>query len=175
MCPPAAMAALSIASSAVGLYGQMQAASAQQDYNEALTKNAITANNQQNAQITQQQQQERDAATNKIMNNNRDAMKAASTTKVAAANAGITGLTVDSLISDIGNSEGRYNSSVDQNLRAEYAGNDWNRVNSYNNMVSTLNTRKTPAMPNYLGAGLQIGTAVDTYNTKTNNSLYTIG
>lgn len=172
MCAPAAMAALSIVSTAASLYGQMQAADAQKQYNEDLARNATIANNQKNAQINQRQLQERDAATNKIMANNREAMKAKSTSQVMAANAGVSGLSVDALLSDIGTSQGRYNASVGENLRNTYSGLDWERVNAQNEMTSTFNSMKAPATPNYLGAALQIGTAVDTYNTKTNNSLY---
>ena len=167
MCEPATLAALSIASSAVGVYGQMQAASAQKNYNNDMYKNSVIANNQQNAQINQRQLQERDAATNKIMDNNREAMKAQSTSQVLAANAGVSGLSVDSLLTDIGASQGRYNSSIGENLRNSNAGLDWERVNSSNQMTSTINSLKAPKMPDFLGAALQIGTAVDTYKTKT--------
>jgi hypothetical protein len=166
------MAALSIASTVAGLYGQQQAADAQKEYNKQMYKNAVTANNQRNAQISQRQNQERDAASNKMMQNNIEAAKAKSTARVAASNSGVSGVSVDSLLADLSGSQGRYNSSVTENLRASNAGADWDRVNAYNDMSSTINGLKAPAMPNYLGAALQIGTAVDTYNTKTGGSLY---
>jgi hypothetical protein len=171
MCAPV-MAALSIASTVAGLYGQQQAADAQKDYNKQMYKNAVTANNQRNAQISQRQIQERDAATNKIMQNNIEAAKAKSTARVAASNAGVSGVSVDSLLADLSGAQGRYNSSVTENLRASNAGSDWDRVNAYNDMASTINGLKAPTMPNYLGAALQIGTAVDTYNTKSGGKLY---
>lgn len=172
MCPPAVMAALTIASTAASLYGQQQAANAQEKANDAAYKNAVTANNQKNAQISQRQIQERDAATGKIMQNNIEATRAKATAKVSASGAGVGGVSINSLMDDLSSSQGRYNASVGENLRAGYAGADWERVNSYNSMASSINSLKAPAMPNYLGAALQIGTAVDTYNTKSGGSLY---
>lgn len=174
MCPPAAMAALSIVSTVASVYGQMQAANAQEEYNQEMRRNAIIANNQRNAQISQRQLQERDAAQQKIMQNNIEATKAKATAKVAASGAGVGGISVDSLMADLSGSQGRYNNSVAENLRSSYMGGDWERVNAYNDMKSTINSLKAPTMPNYLGAALQIGTAVDTYNTKTDGSLYSL-
>lgn len=172
MCEPTTMAILSIASAGAGLYGQMQAGDAQEQYNKDLARNATIANNQRNAQINQRQLQERDAATQKTMNNNIEATKAQSAARVAASGAGVGGVSVDSLIGEIGMNQGRYNASVGENLRTSYAGMDWDRVNADNDMRSTFNSMKSPAMPNYLGAALQIGTAVDTYNTKSGGKLY---
>lgn len=174
MCPPAAMAALSIVSSVAQVYGQMQAANAQEEYNKEMRRNAIIANNQRNAQITQRQLQERDSATNKLMSNNIEAEKAKASARVAASSAGVSGISVNSLLDDITMSQGRYNSSVNENLRASYAGADWDRVNAYNDMASTINGLKTPTPPNYFGAALQIGTAVDNYNTKSGGKLYSL-
>lgn len=173
MCEPTTMAILSIASAGAGLYGQQQQAKATESYNNDLARNAVMANNQRNAQISQRQLQERDSATQKIMNNNIEAKKAESTARVAASSAGVGGVSVDSLLGEIGMNQGRYNTSVGENLRASNAGLDWERVNADNNMRSTFNSMTAPKMPDYLGAALKIGTAVDTYNTNTANSLYT--
>lgn len=175
MCaPPIAMAALSIASTAAGLYGQMQQANAMEDYNKDMARNATIANNQRNAQINQRQIQERDSAQGRIMQNNLEATRAKAAAKVSASSAGVSGLSVDALINDMGASQGRYNASVGENLRASTAAADWDRVASYNNMASTINGLRAPTMPNYFGAALQIGTAVDDYNTRTGGSLYDI-
>ena len=173
MCAPV-MAALSIASTVAGLYGQMQAADAQEEYNKQMARNATIANNQKNAQISQRQLQERDAATGKMMQNNIEATKAKSTAQVAASGAGVSGVSVDALLADLSGSQGRYNASVGENLRSSNMASDWDRTNAYNEYASTINGLKAPAMPNYLGAALQIGTAVDTYNTKTGGSLYSL-
>lgn len=171
MCAPV-MAALSIASTVAGLYGQMQQADAQEEYNKQMARNATIANNQKNAQISQRQLQERDAATGKIMQNNLEATRAKSTARVAASGAGVSGVSVDSLLADLSGSQGRYNTSVAENVRSASMSSDWDRVNAYNEMSSTINGLRAPAMPNYLGAALQIGTAVDTYNTKSGGKLY---
>lgn len=168
MCDPAtAMVALSIASAGAGLYGEAQAAKAQESYNKDLARNATIANNQRNAQINQRQLQERDAATQKMMNNNIEAKKAEGAARVAAGSAGVGGISVDSLLGEIGMNQGRYNNSVAENLRSSNVGLDWERVNAYNDMSSTFNSMKTPAKPNYLGAALKIGTAGMDYANKT--------
>jgi uncharacterized protein YlxW (UPF0749 family) len=166
------MTGLAIASAAFGLVGQEQAASAQNKFNDQQRTNAITANNQQNAQISQKQLQDRDAATQKVMTNNIAAQKAMATASVSAGSAGISGLSVGSLLDDLGSSQGRYNNSVDENLRSSYMADDNSRVNSYNSMKSTINSLKAPAMPNYLGTALQIGTALDGYNTKSGGAMW---
>jgi len=165
---------LSIASSAFGLIGQMQQQRAQEKYNDAVYKNAVIANNQRNAQITSRQIQERDAATSKIMNNNIEAAKAKSTAQVSASSGGVSGISVDALVNDLSMMQGRYNSSVTENLRASYMGLDDARVNSYNDMASTINGLTAPKTPNYLGAALQIGTAVNDYNTRSGGKLYPV-
>lgn len=167
MCEPTTMAILSIASAGAGLYGQQQQAKAQESYNNDLARNAVIANNQRNAQINQRQLQERDAATQKMMNNNIEAKKAESAARVAASGAGVGGVSVDSLIGEIGMSQGRYNASVGENLRTSNIGADWERVNADNNMRSTFNSMVAPKMPDYIGAALQIGKAGSDYMNKT--------
>lgn len=168
------MTALSIGSTVVGLYGQQQEAKAQEKYNNDLARNAVTANNQRNAQINMRQIQERDAAAQKVQENNREAMKSEASAQVAASSAGVSGVSVDSLLSDIGSSQGRYNASVGENLRATNVGEDWDRVNAQNDMQSTFNSMQAPKRPNYLGAALQIGTSVDKYNTKSGGKLWSL-
>jgi len=163
---------LAIASTAFGLVSQTQTASAQRESNSQARINAVTADNQRNAQINQKQIQERDAGTQKVFQNSIEAQKATATAQVSAGSAGISGLSVDSLISSIGASRGRYDTAVAENLKSGYMANDWDRVNSYNSMKSTFNSLKAPTMPNYLGAGLQIATATDAYNTRSGGSLW---
>ena len=168
MCEPTTIAtALTIASAGAGLYGQQQQAKATESYNNDLARNAVIANNQRNAQISQRQLQERDSATQKIMNNNIEARKAEATARVAASSAGVGGVSVDSLLGEIGMNRGRYNASVGENLRGSNMALDWERVNADNNMRSTFNSMVAPKMPDYLGAALKIGTAGMDYANKT--------
>jgi hypothetical protein len=166
------MTGLAIASSVFGVVQQSQAADAQSQANEQARVNAITADNQRNAQINQKQVQERDAGTQKVFQNSIDAQKASATAQVAAGSAGISGLSVDSLLSSIGSSQGRYDTAVAENLKSSYMANDWDRVNSYNSMKSSINSLKAPTMPDYLGAALKIGTAADAYNTKSGGAMW---
>lgn len=167
MCLPALPAglttALSIVSTGAQLFSQIQAQSAQADYNKAVQRNATIAMNQRNAQITQRQTQERDSAQAKIMENNIEATKARETAKVSASSSGVGGISVDSLLSDLSGAQGRYNSSVEANLKNSYIGADWDRQNVYNDYASTLNGLKTPTMPDYFGAGLSIAKTWNDY------------
>ena len=167
MCLPALPAglttALSIISTGAQLFQQQQAASAQKEYNDAVQRNATIAMNQRNAQVTQRQVQERDSAQAKLMENNLEAAKAKSTAKVAASAAGVSGTSVDALLADLSGAQGRYNSSVETNLRNSYAASDWDRQNIYNDFASTINGLKAPTMPDYVGAGLSIARTWNEY------------
>jgi hypothetical protein len=147
---------------------QKEMYAAQGRANDLARTNAIIGDSQRNAQITQQQIQERDSATMDVMKNNLKATEARSTSQAALGAAGVSGVSVDSLMSSIGSSQGRYNASVGENLRSQGAGHDWDRVNSYNEMASTINgsnsnyvnAYKAPEyvqQPNYAGIGLQLG------------------
>lgn len=163
MCEPTTIMALSIASSAAGVVAQQQAADAQADANQRqydATMRARAANlNQTNLAAVQ----EREASMQKLEENNMKAREATSAARVSSGEAGVSGLSVNALLADLGNKQNRYNSSVSANYDRSMGAIENQRQNVQANAESTINSLKTPAAPDYLGAALRIGNAVYDY------------
>lgn len=164
MCDPmTGMLVLTAASTGMQVYQQQQAADLQEQANQRQYQNtmkAMAANvNQTNAEHMQQ----REAAMQKLDENNMQARASRSTAQVSAGESGISGMSVDALLSDLGNRQQRFNSSVTTNYQnAEMAINN-QRENIGIDAASQINSLKTPAMPDYAGAALRIGTALNDY------------
>lgn len=161
MCidPVTALAIASVASTASSVYGQQQAANAQSAANQRQYDNTMRARAANINQTNLMQQQEREASSQKLDENNRAARAAQSTAAVAAGENGISGLSVDALMADLGTSQNRYNSSVYTNYDNSSMAIANQRENVDINAASQINSLKTPAMPDYFGAALRIGTA----------------
>lgn len=104
---PAIGAALSIASSAAGYMGAVQQAKQQ---NEFYLQNAQAANiaaGNQYAQLQHREIQQRDAAGRDATQIGIEAMKARAAARVAAGEAGVTGLSVDALMGNYFAAEGQ--------------------------------------------------------------------
>lgn len=161
MCEPTTILAIaSVASTVASVSAQRQAASAQEQANQRQYDNslrAMAANvNQTNAEHTQQ----REASMQKLEENNMAARSAAATASTAAGENGVSGLSVDALMSDIGTKQQRYNTSVDTNYQNIESAINNQRENIGINTASQINGLKTPAMPDYFTAGLRIGDAI---------------
>jgi hypothetical protein len=158
-----ALMALSIASSAASVYGQQQAANAQESANQRQYQNIMQARAANINQTNLMQQQERESAMQRQEDNNLRARAAKSTAAVSAGESGISGLSVDALLADLGTQQNRFNTSVDTNFDRTTQAIAIQRDNASINAASQINQLKTPAAPDYLGAALRIGQAVDTY------------
>lgn len=168
MCEPTTLMALTVASSAAQVIAQQQAADAQTAANQRQYQNAMQARaanlNQTNLEMTQ----EREAAMQRLEENNLKAREATSTARVAAGESGVSGLSVGALLSDLGNKQNRYNTSVSTNYDRSMGAIENQRQNINANASSVINGLKTPAAPDYFGAALRIGNAVYDYqNPKT--------
>ncbi len=186
MCNPAtavlALGALSIVTSvATGVIqyvGQQQQAESQAQYQSALMQarnqeiqdNTAIANEsflQQTQQINLRQQQEDEKASQDIQQVQIEAAKARATARVSAGEAGVSGLSVDSLLADYYRQEDVFRESVRRNrqlgrlqsredikgLKAQAEG----RIASVRPYVPEPIVR-----PSFLGTGLQIFTDVAT-------------
>lgn len=164
MCEPStALLALTVASTAAGVYNQQQQAKAQNAYNDQQAKNTMEAYRANLAQTNMMQAQEQAAATQKINENNRAAEAAKAKALVSAGESGISGLSVDALLADLSGEQSRYNESVNQNYENASMVIDNQRKNVQINAASQINQLKTPQAPDYLGAALRIGQAYDDY------------
>lgn len=160
MTASGALAGLSAIGTGAGLYGQQQAAHAQEKSNAVQRQNAITARNQNLTQIELQKQQVTQQAGEKVYENNLQARKALSTARVSAGESGVSGLSVDSLLAEIESSQSRYNTSVTGNLSNSISGFDLQRENAQASASNQVASLKTPQMPDYLGASLRIGSTL---------------
>lgn len=168
MCDPVTMAVISIGATAAQLNAQRQAAKAQEQANQRQYENTMQARAANINQTNLMQQQEREGAMQKLEENNMAARAAQATANVSAGESGISGLSVDSLMADIGTKQNRFNTSVDTNYDRSSQAIALQRDNININAASQINQLKTPAAPDYVGAALRIGTAMYDYNKATN-------
>jgi hypothetical protein len=161
MCEPTTMMALSIVSTAASVYGQQQAMRAQERANQQTYDNQMTAYryNQASANFTRVQEAENLAQTR--MTNDAAARRAMATARVSAGESGVTGLSVDALLADIGARAGMDNSNAETNYLRRDRAIQADAVNNWANTANSINKLTTPQTPDYLGAALKIGGAVE--------------
>lgn len=158
-----ALTALSTVSAVAGLAGQVSAAGAQKAANVQQAQNLLDARGQNANQINLERSQASDAAGQRINANNMAMREAQST---AVARAGPSGLSVDALLADMGRKGGSYNQSVTENLDRTNLQLDNQLTNVNNQTSSAFNQMKTPAVPDYLGTALKIGSTYQTSKAK---------
>lgn len=154
------MTALAIASAASSAIAGQQAASAQAAANQRQYQNTLQAMAANVNQTNLMAEQERENAMQRTEENNMKARASQATATVAAGEAGISGLSVDALLGDLSGKQNRFNTSVATNLDRANSAISLKRDNAYFDASSTINGLKTPAAPDYLGAALKIGTAL---------------
>lgn len=164
MCEPTTLMVLSAASSVAQVFAQQQAADAQNRANRQQYANTMAARAANLNQTNLEMSQEREASMQKLEENNLKAREATSTARVAAGESGVSGLSVDALLADLGTKQNRYNSSVVTNYDRALGAIENQRQNISTNAASQINSLKTPAMPDYFTAGLRIGNAIYKYN-----------
>lgn len=145
------------AATVVSVQSQQQQVKVQEETNQKqydASMKAMAANvNQTNLEHMQQ----REGGIQKLEENNLNARSADATAQVAAGENGVSGLSVDALLSDLSGKSGRYTSSVVTNYdNAEMALNN-QRENIGIQAANSINGLKTPMAPDYAGAALRIG------------------
>ena len=164
MCEPTTvMLGLQVASAVGSVVAQQQAADAQTASNQRQYQNIMQARAANINQTNLAQQQEREGAMQKLEQNDLAARAAQSTARVSSGESGVSGLSVDSLLADIGNKSNRFQTSVDTNYDRASTAIALQRENVNTNAASQINSLKTPAMPDYFTAGLRIGNAAYRY------------
>jgi hypothetical protein len=163
MCEPTTMLALSIASSAAGLYSQQQAMQAQAASNKAQYDNQMTAfrYNQANNQLSRVQEAE-NLAQQRVTNNSA-AVRAMSTARVSAGESGVSGLSVDALLADLAGRAGVDNTTAETNYLRRDRAIQADQMNNWAGTASAINRLETPKTPDYLGAALKIGGSIQDY------------
>ena len=168
MCEPTTILAIaSVAATAASVNAQQVAEKQQEQTNRRQYENSMKAMAANVNQTNAEHMQQREASVQKLQENNMAATAAKATATTAAGEIGISGLSVDALLSDLSGKQGRYTDSVTTNYQnAEMAINN-QRENIGINASSQINSLKTPQAPDYVGAALRIGTtAYDYYNPR---------
>ncbi|WP_370006327.1 virion core protein, T7 gp14 family [Sinorhizobium fredii] len=148
--------AMSAASAVVGFQAEESQYEAQRQNYE---NNRIAANKAavgQYAATQHRQLQEAKAASQELQNLNREALQQRSTAQVAAAEGGVTGLSVDALINDFYGQEGRHERTLSNNyqMQADYLRGEMEGVQAQTE--GRINSVEQPQKPSFSGAAIRI-------------------
>lgn len=110
--------------------------------------------------MTRMQQQETAAAGQRVHQNQLEARKAAASAQVASTAGGVSGLSVDALLSDIWGQEASMRDAVVQNLEATGQQLGTERTSIQRNYETSINTRQSPQHPSLFGSVLEAGAGV---------------
>lgn len=170
MCDPAtATLALTIGSTVAGFQAQRQQAKAQEDFNQRQYQAAVENRNENLAYNNAQAEQERQNATQRLDSIEQERQAKTATARVASGEAGVSGLSVDALLSDISGSAGDASTATITNYLRGQQTIDMQRMNINTSARSTVNSLKSVTRPDLIGTGLAIGSAVNDYrNPKVN-------
>lgn len=169
MCEPttATLVYLSIASTAASIAAQQQAAKAQAAQNKSTYDSQMVAYNANLANANLMKQNEADQLSAKKIANNAAADRDMAKVTVSAGENGVSGLSVDALLADLGGEAGRANSTAESNYFMKDRAIEADRMNAWAGTANAVNSLKTPQSPDYIGAALRIGSDYTQYKTGT--------
>lgn len=148
--------AMSAVSGVVGFGAEKSQYEAQkQNYaNNRVAANAAAVG--QYASVQNKQLQETKAASQELQNVQTEALQARSTAAVAAAEGGVTGLSVDSLIADYYGQEGRYERTLSNNhqIQSDYLRGEMEGTQAQ--AESRINSVDQPQKPSFAGTAIRI-------------------
>ncbi len=167
MCDATALIATSLIVGAASQYsqyeGQKQQAKGQYRYAKAAAEEgqALAKQNFQiaNAQESERQREEDEAASQQTTQVRKEAAQARSTARVAAGEAGVSGLSVDALLADFDRQEAASTNSINRNRELSMRQSGFTKLGIRANGMNQLsNTRFRPiAKPSGLNLALGIG------------------
>lgn len=162
MCEPSIIlgAALSLAQTGAGLAAEKRNADAQRRANAQRAENVREATVENYAALQARREEERAAAGQKIEENQREALRARERARVAAGEAGVSGLSVDALVRDLGGQEARFAGAVRQNFDAFSAQTEREMEQAERGARAELRSMPEPTPPDYLGAGVRAGLTI---------------
>ncbi len=182
MCDAVAIAGLVIAaaSTTYSVSEQNQTVKAQNKINQAAADEgaalAAEAFKDQAGQARLADAEAAEAAAKDKFNNSRRAAEARETVRVSAGEAGVAGVSVDSLIADFYGQEAEYGGSVDRNLQLDASQTEMNlkglRAGAIDRTIASRRAKINK--PSFAAAGLQIANqgigAYDNYKYRTDAS-----
>lgn len=160
------MLALSIASTGASVYAQSEQRQATNRSNDRQKLNVMAARDENIDESIASVRENNESAAQRAEEIRKEAYRQRATTRVAAAESGVAGLSVDALLRDLSGQEAIAVDSVNTNL--ERSNNQSaQRVRASNSAGASAIARLTPgANPDYLGAALRIGTATQRYSNR---------
>lgn len=137
----------------------------QQQYeNNRIEANKAAADNFAATQLRMQQEQK--AASQELQKTQTEATQARSTAQVAAGEAGVSGLSVDSLIADYYNQQGQYERTLDNNLQMQSDALRADMDGTSHQTASRINSVSQGQKPSFAGAAVRIlGAGVNSYGS----------
>lgn len=158
--------ALSAASAVAGYMGQQQQYEAQMAQKRENDRAAADSARKRYESIATSLKGEQSKASGEMLDAQTEALKARSKAKVAAGEAGVSGLSVDALLSDFSGQEERYLGRIDQNYNTTAAAYQDEREGAYDTARQRINSMATPVKPSFAGAAIRIGQAgIDAYSS----------
>jgi hypothetical protein len=172
MCDPVSLAfgslAIGAAGSVASYVAQNNAASQQAAYNAAASQAAQTQYIDSSKQEALRQQQEAEAASQKVFATNTELAQKLATARVAAGEAGVSGLSVDSLMGDIVRQASGVRQATERQLTLDTQQSEY-RKKGY--LAQRNNTIMGLPQPQYAGFGsLALNLAGNVANTAINSS-----
>jgi hypothetical protein len=160
MCDPAtATLVITAATAAFSVNAQQQNVKYQNQVNDRQAENAVIARDANVNQTNLAMVQEREKSMQSLEQNNLKAEAAQATALASAGENGVSGLSVGALLDDLAMSQNRYNSSVVTNYDRSEVALENQRQNANISAGNVIAGLRTPAMPDYAGAGLRIAQA----------------
>ena len=165
MCDPMTMGIAAAAGQAVQFQAQQAQADAQRQHQENVyernKQQAMEARNQKTQQEHLRQMQEREAAEADIVTQGREANQARARARVSAAEAGVTGQSVDQMLMDFDRQEGEYRTALSRNFQMSQQQSETRKEMYRNEQQSrTVNAQPDPiSSPNLLAGALRIGSS----------------
>lgn len=178
MCEPTTIAALStwaaahagaisLASTALTIGGQVASHMEQNAYAKTNANAAMRAYEDQTAGITQRQIQEQNSAAQRTFQNQREYAAARATAVVGAEDAGVRGISVDALLNDLAGQQHARQDAVDQNTTwAVRALQDEKRGAQATRDARILSVPKSSTSSLLIKVGGTALQGLDAYNTK---------
>lgn len=148
-------AVLSIAQAGAGFAAANQQANEQNAYYERNRQAALASMRDRYASLSYNTSQEREAASQKLFQKRIEALKAKSKAATAAGEGGVTGLSVDALLSDFEAQEGRNLEAIHTNYEIKKQHNVDEGVSTLHNTIGRINSVRQASKPSALPFVLQ--------------------
>jgi hypothetical protein len=145
------------AKSGADFIGSSQQATAQENLYNANRTNALSAGSNEYNQIALRRIQEQDATGEKTFDNMLDTRARAAHATVAAGEAGISGLSVDSLVNDIYGAGGRTNDRIKENSEMSLQQLNTEELGVTARTNDRINSVKHGVQPSLLGLAINLG------------------